>query len=109
MVASVPQHLAARRKRKLLSQRDLAKKAGVSVSTVALLETGRSTPKLVTIRRICDALRIADPAEVVEFRMAFFQDHNLNEESRGRALVPTNAFLTRARNSLRFSPQDSAR
>src|SRR5713226_3094926 len=53
-----PDNLRNVRVRALLSQRALAQKAGVSPSTIALLEAGRPapTPVLQTMRRICTAL-----------------------------------------------------
>lgn len=42
-----------------LSQRELAKKAGVSVAYVALIETGeRTNPSLTVLRRLAKALQV---------------------------------------------------
>lgn len=72
MIAAVTvgplEHLAKVRRRKALSVRDLAREAGVAVSTIATLESGRGpTPNPRTVRRLSDALGI-DPADVIEFR-----------------------------------------
>lgn len=48
--------LAVARRGALLSQRDLAVMAGVSPSTIALLELGRTPPALRTIRKLCAVL-----------------------------------------------------
>lgn len=55
------------RRRRLLTQRDLAEKAGVMLSTVYLIETGRTTPVLKVMRKICAALDVG-PEEIDEFR-----------------------------------------
>jgi transcriptional regulator with XRE-family HTH domain len=54
---------------RVLSQRDLAGKAGVTAKTVVDLELGRQEPRLRTIRAIAEALGV-EPAEVDEFRRA---------------------------------------
>lgn len=59
--------LAVLRRRKLLSLRDLAAKAGVTVVTLIDIENGRSRPRLMTIRKIAGALEV-DPEQVQEFR-----------------------------------------
>jgi DNA-binding XRE family transcriptional regulator len=55
------------RRRQLLSQRDLAQRAGVTASTVYLIETGRTEPRLSVMRRLCVTLGV-QPMEVDEFR-----------------------------------------
>lgn len=63
-----PQPLARLRKRKLLSQRALAKAAGVALSTVYLLEAGRTERVTFKVmRRISDALGV-EPDAIAEFR-----------------------------------------
>jgi DNA-binding XRE family transcriptional regulator len=57
------------RRRRLLSQRDLASRAGVTASTIYLIETGRTEPRLKIMRLICEALGVS-PMEVDEFRAA---------------------------------------
>jgi transcriptional regulator with XRE-family HTH domain len=57
------------RAERLLSLRDLARLAGVALSTVYLIETGRSTPRRAAITRLSAALDI-DPLAVAEFRRA---------------------------------------
>ena len=52
-----------------LSQRDLARAAGVTQKTVLDLELGRKEPHLKTIRKLAGALGV-EPAEVDEFRRA---------------------------------------
>jgi DNA-binding XRE family transcriptional regulator len=52
-----------------LSQRDLAKKAGVTASTIYLIENGRTEPRLRVMRQICDALGV-NALDVDEFRAA---------------------------------------
>ena len=59
--------LAVLRRRKLLSLRDLAAKAGVTVVTLVDIENGRSRPRLMTIRKIAGALEV-EPTQVREFR-----------------------------------------
>jgi transcriptional regulator with XRE-family HTH domain len=63
-----PTPLAALRKRKLLSQRALARAAGVALSTIYLLEAGKTehaTFKVVSA--VSDALAVT-PDAVTEFR-----------------------------------------
>lgn len=52
-----------------LSQRDLARMAGVTAKTVIDVELGRQEPRLRTIRQIAAALGV-EPTEVDEFRRA---------------------------------------
>ena len=46
------------RQRKLLSQRELAQKAGVSETTIVKLEMGATKPQPRTLRKIAEALGI---------------------------------------------------
>jgi len=63
-----PQPLVTLRKHKLLSQRALAKTAGVALSTVYLLEAGRTERATFKVmRRISDALG-GEPDAIAEFR-----------------------------------------
>ena len=68
LVALNPQPLATLRKRQLLSQRALAARAGVALSTVYLLEAGKTERATFKVMRaISEALGV--PAEqVAEFR-----------------------------------------
>jgi transcriptional regulator with XRE-family HTH domain len=53
------------RERRFLSHRDLAKRAGVSPTTVLNLETGKVEAQRRTVRKLAQALEV-DPAELVE-------------------------------------------
>jgi len=53
------------RERRFLSHRDLAKRAGVSPTTVLNLEAGRVEAQRRTVRKLAEALGV-DPAELVE-------------------------------------------
>ena len=46
----------------------------MAASSVHLIETGKTTPQLVVMRKIVDALGLADPMEVDEFRRALVDD-----------------------------------
>jgi DNA-binding Xre family transcriptional regulator len=62
--------LARLRKRQLLSQRALARKAGVALSTIYLLEAGRTERVTFKVMRaVSSALGVA-PESVAEFRRA---------------------------------------
>jgi transcriptional regulator with XRE-family HTH domain len=52
-----------------LSQRDLAREAGVTQKTIVDLELGRVEPHLKTMRKLAAALGV-DPLEVEEFQKA---------------------------------------
>ena len=54
------------RLRALLSMRQLARKAGLSATTVYLLENGKRAPQLLTVHKLSRALGV-DPREVAEF------------------------------------------
>jgi len=57
--------LTTLRERRFLSHRDLAKRAGVSPTTVLNLEAGRVEAQRRTVRKLAEALGV-DPAELVE-------------------------------------------
>ena len=66
--APPPLPLATLRKRRLLSQRALAQKAGVALSTIYLLEAGRTERTTFKVMRtVSDALGVP-PDAIVEFR-----------------------------------------
>jgi DNA-binding XRE family transcriptional regulator len=54
------------RARRLLSLDGLADKAGVSNKTIVQIEYGRLTPRVGTVRSLCDALNV-EPEQVAEF------------------------------------------
>jgi transcriptional regulator with XRE-family HTH domain len=63
-----PAPLATVRKRRLLSQRALARQAGVALSTIYLLEAGKTERVTFKVmRRVSDALGVA-PESIAEFR-----------------------------------------
>ena len=46
------------RKKRYLSQEDLAKKSEMTVSTINRLENEKQTPRLATIRKLAKALKV---------------------------------------------------
>ena len=54
------------RRRNLLSIDELAREAKVSTKTIVDIEHGRQSPRLGTMRKISDALKV-DPFEIAEF------------------------------------------
>ncbi len=68
--ATLMPSLASVRRRRLLTQRALANKAGVALSTVYAIENGRrAVPRFEVIRKLAEALEI-EPLEIDEFRHA---------------------------------------
>lgn len=61
--------LRTHRQDRLLSIRDLAKKAGVSPQTIQGVESGKHPPRPSTMRKIAEALGI-EAREIDEFRDA---------------------------------------
>ena len=55
--------------RRLLSLRELAKRADVAQRTIVEAEAGRQVPQPRTMRKLAEALEV-DPMEVDEFRAA---------------------------------------
>ena len=54
------------RRRKLLSQRDLAARAGIAPSTIYLVKNGKSAPRLLVMRKICEILGGDEFRRVIE-------------------------------------------
>jgi transcriptional regulator with XRE-family HTH domain len=68
VTSPAPAPLATVRKRKLLSQRALAQQAGVALSTIYLLEAGKTEHVTFKVmRRVSDALGV-EPDTIAEFR-----------------------------------------
>ncbi len=62
MTATVPKigkRLKEIRTRQMLSQRDLAQKAGLSPTTIAKLETNRVEPNFRTLRKLTSTLNVS--------------------------------------------------
>jgi transcriptional regulator with XRE-family HTH domain len=62
--------LATIRKRKLLSQRALAKQAGVALSTIYLLEAGKTQHATFKVMRAVSQSLGVPPEAIAEFRRA---------------------------------------
>ena len=65
-----PAPLASIRKRKLLSQRALARAAGVALSTIYLLEAGRTERATFKVMRSVSAALGVPPDSIAEFQRA---------------------------------------
>ena len=57
------------RRRRVLSQRELARRAGVVQRTIVEAEAGRQVPRPATMRKLAEALGV-EVADVDEFRAA---------------------------------------
>jgi len=55
--------------RRLWSQGELARRSDVALRTIINIETGQRVPRLLTMRRLADALEV-DWKEIDEFRAA---------------------------------------
>lgn len=68
----------------LLSIRQLARKAGLSATTIYLLETHQRAPQLLTVYKLSRALGV-DPLAIDEFRAAYERhtDAEPPEEGKG--------------------------
>ncbi|MDP9474499.1 MAG: helix-turn-helix domain-containing protein [Actinomycetota bacterium] len=64
VVVYIGEKLKQVRSRRLLTQDELAQKAGVSQSTVANIERNNAEPQFRTIRKLAKALGV-DPTELV--------------------------------------------
>ncbi len=63
-----PSPLASVRKRKLMSQRDLARVAGVALSTIYLLEAGKTERVTFKVMRSVSSALGVEPEAIAEFR-----------------------------------------
>ncbi len=54
------------RERRALTQRELAAKAGMTVSTVNRIENGLQRPRISTVRKLAEALGVA-PEELIDW------------------------------------------
>ena len=72
--ASAPIPLATVRKRRLLSQRALAQKAGVALSTIFLLEAGRTERTTFKVMRAISSALDVPPESIAEFRRTLDAD-----------------------------------
>jgi transcriptional regulator with XRE-family HTH domain len=52
------ERLKAIRTHRLLTQRELAEKVGVSWQTVSEWESGRQQPRMMHLRKLCEALEV---------------------------------------------------
>ena len=64
VVVYVGQKLKAIRTRRLLTQEELAERAGVSAATVVNVERNNQEPHFRTIRKLAEALNV-DPTELL--------------------------------------------
>jgi transcriptional regulator with XRE-family HTH domain len=63
-VSPVGARVRALRQRKVLTQAELAERASISADTLVHIETGQSTPRPATIRKLARALGVSASALV---------------------------------------------
>jgi transcriptional regulator with XRE-family HTH domain len=75
------------RKKKLLKQKDLANKSGISQTYLSQIETGDKFPSLDMLEKICNALDI--PPQIITFLS--LDENSIKEEKREafKVLVPS--------------------
>lgn len=88
MEVDIGNRLRALRISRKLSQRELARRAGLRNSTISLVESGRSNPTIGALKRILDGIPIG-LAEFFAFepklpREFFFEASQLTEIGKGR-------------------------
>jgi transcriptional regulator with XRE-family HTH domain len=64
-VLHIGERLRDLRKRALMSQRELAKRSGVGVTTIVRIERNQVEPQGATIRKLAEALEV-EPQELVK-------------------------------------------
>ncbi len=76
-----------------LSIKDLSQKSGVAGSTISQIETGKTSPNLVTLKSICDALDVPvfslfleDSSDKIQIVRASQQSSFIRNTSNGKAL-----------------------
>ncbi len=81
------QRLRQLRRRHGLSQRELAKRSGVSNAMISLIENGRSNPSMGLMRRILEGIPVSMSEffseTPVEERKVFFHQHELTQIGSG--------------------------
>lgn len=85
-VNQLAKRLRLEREKRHISQIDLALKADLSQNIVALIETGKRTPKISTIFKICQALEMS-PA------ILFSPAAEEKEKARNEIISLVNEFL----------------
>ena len=59
-MGSIGKNISDHRKRKKLTQKELAEKAGIDLFTLSKIETGKTTnPSIETMNRVADALGVS--------------------------------------------------
>ena len=64
IMVHIGDRLKAIRQRKLMSQRDLAEKAGISQNALVQIENDRTEPHYRTLRKLVEALEV-DPSDLI--------------------------------------------
>jgi transcriptional regulator with XRE-family HTH domain len=64
-VVKIGDNLKRQRIRKALTQEELARRAGLTTASVARIERNETEPRMSTLRKLAQALKV-DPAELVE-------------------------------------------
>ena len=75
--AEILKRLKAARENAKMSQLELSYKSGVSQNMITYIETGKSSPTLTTILKLCNALNI-NPAEL--FMQTEIERNNIKDE-----------------------------
>ena len=76
MANDVALRLKAVRQMHGLSQRELAKRAGVTNGMISLIEQGRVSPSVASLKKVLDSQR-AYAGKVVPLRLTAYPDYNL--------------------------------
>src|SRR5215210_4054446 len=77
------------RKRRLLTQEQLAERSGVGIATIVRVERNQVEPRGSTIRKLAEALRVEPEVLVKVWRTRYWYDEEQYERRRGRVSART--------------------